>query len=123
MNLLDWTEIYAKYKYRNGVRIADTVLLVDKKPQSIKLQIIENAQALESAVFDNTYVQWIVVPNTEGMIQLIVQHWDILVAKHVRVLFADIQQNFSWAVIPEVHTKIVTAKNLKASLIALSKQL
>jgi hypothetical protein len=123
MNLVAWMKLYAKYKYQCEPKESENTLTIEKGALHICMTALNDVSKISKLQFNASITNWIVVSNIPESIDAIVIAWNILVKMNIRVLFVDIKNNITWAVIPAVHTKIVEKENIKASLVTLSKHL
>jgi hypothetical protein len=123
MNLIDWTELYARHKFMAEVTVKNSIIRIKKKGVTTCFTVVKNLSEIPATSFVAKATNWLVVENSKKSVTAILEVWKVLVEKKVRVLFVDVVKNVSFGVIPAIHVKIVEPENIEKSLISLSNQL
>lgn len=120
MSLREWSETYVRHRDLFERRITSIEqdggeeegrLLLHGKPE----RVCSYGPGLEGRLPANI----IVVPNTRANVEYLAKHWQDFVIERLKIVFANVEANEKWVIMPASHHRVADDEALLQGLLAL----
>lgn len=115
MELAEWLTIYLKHqdlmkKSIKSIEVDGSAVLVEKETGNEEWLVEENLE------LHNADVNGIVTLNKKKNLKTLLERWNMIAEKNMKIIFANPKTNEKWLVVPSHHSRVADKKGLKKGL-------